>query len=387
MKVAQLTFNNGQVASRLASSVAMEADVTLLIGEDVLEDGVTTIDPAITVLPHEKPRLREPLKQIKYVYSLVKQIREIDPDVLHIQIGHLWFNLLGLPFLRKYPIITTVHDPRDHTGDISSRKTPQFVKDYGYKRSDHIIIHSNEMKPLLQDTVGISEDRISVIPLTALGDETLGEGVDEEKNMLLFFGRIFEYKGLEYLIRAEPLIREKIPDVKIVIAGRGEDFDRYRAMMETPESFVVYNEYISNEFQAELFRQASVVVLPYIEATQSGVIPTAFNFGTPVVATEVGGLGEQLDDGVNGYLVEPRNIEELAEKVILLLQNDELREQMGKNGRAKVETEWTPQAIGRRTVQAYQHAIDKARGAKMRSAKQTAQPLKHERVESTSRGA
>lgn len=361
MKVAQLTFNNGQVASRLASSVAMEADVMLLIGEDVLEDGVATIDPAITVLPHHKPRLREPIKQIKYALSLVKQIRKIDPDVLHIQIGHLWFNLLGLPLLRKYPIVTTVHDPRDHTGDISSRKTPQFIKDYGYKRSDHIIVHSNEMKPLLQDTVGIPEERISVIPLTALGDETLGEGVEEEKNTLLFFGRIFEYKGLEYLIRAEPLIREKVPDVKIVIAGRGEDFDRYRAMMESPESFVVYNEYISNEFQAELFRQSSVVVLPYIEATQSGVIPTAFNFGKPVVATAVGGLGEQLDDGVNGYLVEPRNVEELAEKIIYLLQNESIRYQMGTNGRRKLEREWSPQAVGQQTIVAYQKAISSKR--------------------------
>ena len=71
---------------------------------------------------------------------------------------------------------------------------------------------------------------------------------------VLFFGRIWEYKGLEYLIRAEPLITAEVPNVKIVIAGEGEDFDRYRRLMVHPERFVVYNEYVSDDVRATLFQ-------------------------------------------------------------------------------------------------------------------------------------
>jgi len=357
MKAVLLAFNNGDLAAYLASSVVLEADTTLLIDEKLAAEGANQLDPSVKLFVHTKPRLREPLKQIKFVYKLVRQIRRLDPDVLHIQIGHLWFNL-ALPFLQKYPIVTTVHDPRDHVGDVETQKTPQFIKDYGYKSSDYIIVHSIQMKLLLIEAVGIAEDRISVVPLTALGDTSLAQEVNEEKNTLLFFGRIWEYKGLEYLIRAEPLIRKEIPDVKIVIAGRGDEFSQYESMMENPDSFIVHNKYITNELQSALFRQASVVVLPYIEATQSGVIPAAYNFAKPVVATRVGALHEQIDDEKTGYLVEPRNVEELAEKIIYLLKNDTVRRQMGANAKDKLETEWSPSAIGRQTTAVYKKAID-----------------------------
>ena len=75
-------------------------------------------------------------------------------------------------------------------------------------------------------------------------------------------------KAWSYLIRAEPRIAAQVPNAKIIIAGRGEDFTRYRQMMVHPDKFIVYNEYVSHERATELFRRASVVVLPYIDATQ-----------------------------------------------------------------------------------------------------------------------
>lgn len=360
MKAALLAFFNGDLAASLASAVALEADTTLLIDAELIDEGINHLDSSVTLLPHRKPRLREPLKQLRYVYSLVKQIKHVDPDVVHIQSGHLWFNFARF-LLRDYTVVTTVHDPRAHTGDVSTRKTPQFVMDLGYKNSDHLIVHTAEMKPILMDAIGVADETVSVIPLTALGDASLAQDVEENQNTILFFGRIFEYKGLEYLIRAEPIIREQVSDFKIVIAGRGDDFAQYSRMMENPDNFVVHNKFISTEFQAVLFRQASMVVLPYIEATQSGVIPAAYNFAKPVVATQVGGLHEQIDEGETGYLVEPCNVEALAEKIIYLLQNKEVCQQMGANGKHKLETEWSPKAIGRQTVAAYQKAINRAR--------------------------
>src|SRR5262249_40553785 len=142
---------------------------------------------------------------------------------------------------------------------------------------------------------------------------------------VLFFGRLWPYKGLEYLIRAEPRITAEVPGVKIVIAGSGEAYGRYQAMMSHPGRFVIHDEYVSDEKRAQLFRESSVVVLPYIEASQSGVIPLAYRFGKPVVATTVGGLPAMVDHGETGYLVPPADAESLARAVVDLLRDKSLR--------------------------------------------------------------
>src|SRR5258707_15408817 len=151
------------------------------------------------------------------------------------------------------------------------------------------------------------------MPHIQIGHECSSPVVQEDERLILFFGRIWEYKGLEYLIRAEPLISARVPNVRILIAGRGEDFSRYTEMMVHPDRFIVHNEYIPEERTAEYFRRASVVVLPYIEASQSGVIPLAYSAAKPVVATTVGGLPEMVEDGRTGYLVAPRDTTNLAD--------------------------------------------------------------------------
>jgi glycosyltransferase involved in cell wall biosynthesis len=188
-------------------------------------------------------------------------------------------------------------------------------------------------------------------------DVTVGEDVKEEPQVL-FFGRIWPYKGLDYLIRAEPLITSRAPQAKIVIAGTGEDFERYRRLMVNPDNFIVINEYVSDEKRAELFRRASVVVLPYIEASQSFIISIAYRFGKPVVATTVGGLPEMVDDGRTGFLVPPRNIDALADAVVQLMQDDGMRRKFGENGMQKVNVECAPEVVGRQTCVVYRRAMN-----------------------------
>ena len=204
------------------------------------------------------------------------------------------------------------------------------------------------------------ESSVHVIPHIRIGGDEVPEQVCADENLILFFGRIWEYKGLEYLIRAEPTVTSKVPQAKIVIAGRGEDFDRYRRLMVHPENFIVYNEYVSDEKRADLFRRASVVVLPYTEASQSGVIPIAYHFGKPVVATDVGGLPDMVEHGRTGLLVPPRDANALAEALILLLQNKELRRQYAENGRRKMSTECAPEIVARKTRNVYLQALSVA---------------------------
>jgi glycosyltransferase involved in cell wall biosynthesis len=213
------------------------------------------------------------------------------------------------------------------------------------------------MKEIIIKELGIAEEIIHIVPLVERGDPTLQPDVVEEDNTVLFFGRIWEYKGLEYFIKAEPLVARQVPEARFVIAGRGDDLSPYERMMIHPENFIIYNEFVSYEKRAELFQQASVVVLPYIEATQSGVIPVAYTHGKPVIATEVGGLPAQIEHGQTGFLVPPRDEKALADKIVRLLRDKELRHRLGANARHKLESEWTAAAVAKKTMPVYEAAI------------------------------
>ena len=181
--------------------------------------------------------------------------------------------------------------------------------------------------------------------------------VEEQENTILFFGRIWDYKGLQYLIEAEPLITARIPNARIVIAGRGDDFGKYERMMVNRDRFDRPNERIPDEQVAQLFQEASIVVCPYIEASQSGVLAIANAFGKPVVATTVGGIPEMIEHGKTGLLVPPRDARSLADAIVSLLQNHPLRQQMRQYALHTSQTELSWPSIARRTMSVYHHAL------------------------------
>ena len=360
MRVVCVGFDFGEYCIRLAGGIAQAPDtsVVLLLPEEEAAPYKHLVTASLDLRTFKRPRMRQPLQQLRMVAHLVRQIRAAKPDVLHLQLGHLWFNLLALPLLRDIPLVLTVHDSLIHVGDAATAKTPQWVYDRACYKARERIVHAPQVKELLVKRLGIDPETVHVVPYVVVGDVdiALGEAVPEEP-LILFFGRIWEYKGLEYLIRAEPLITAKVPEARIVVAGKGEDFDRYRRMMVNPDKFIVHNEYVSDEKRAELFRRASVVVLPYIEASQSFIISIAYRFGKPVVATTVGGLPEMVDDGRTGFLVPPRNVEALADAVVRLMQDDALREQLGSNGMQKVNVECAPDRVGLQTRAVYLEAL------------------------------
>jgi glycosyltransferase involved in cell wall biosynthesis len=331
--------------------------VQLLMPEELASPYLDRLPSSVQFQPFRKPRYREVPGQVRTTYSLVRQVRDFNPDVIHLQQGHLWFNL-ALPFLGGYPLVVTVHDPRHHIGDLASRKVPQGVYDFGFRRASRLIVHGEEMRRIVGEELRIPEEMLHIIPHIVLGDESAASGVQEQPSTILFFGRIWEYKGLDYLIRAEPLIRAEVPDVRIIIAGTGEDFAKYRAMMADPSRFEVHNEFVPDDMRAELFARSAVVVLPYIEATQSGVIPVAYTFSKPVVATTVGSLPEMVDHGRTGLLVPPRSEEALAEAIVQLLRDEALRRQMGEGGKRKIDSEASPEVVAGKTLEVYRRALE-----------------------------
>jgi glycosyltransferase involved in cell wall biosynthesis len=357
MRVAFLSFDFAEYCISLASALAADAEVLLLLPEREAQPFLGALDRRVDFEPFASPRLRQPLQQIAMIRHLVRRIRAFRPDIVHFQHGHLWFSSLGLPLLRGLPMVITIHDPVTHLGDREAQKTPQAVMDFGYGRADRVIVHTEHVRKVVIDRLGLREEVTHVIPHVVLGDGALLSDLPEETGSVLFFGRIWEYKGLEYLIRAEPLVSARIPEARFVIAGHGDNFDRYRALMVHPDRFTVRNEYHAGNSRADFFARASAVVLPYVEASQSGVLPIAYANSKPVVATTVGGLPEMVDDGRTGYLVPPRDERALADAIVKLLADEKLRHEMGRNARRKVDAECSPAVVARQILEVYRLAV------------------------------
>ena len=142
--------------------------------------------------------------------------------------------------------------------------------------------------------------------------------ISDKKN-LLFFGFIREYKGLDILIKACALLKDKL-DFNLLIAGEFySDEEKYKDLIKKNnlESQIhLFNDFIPSDDVKYYFSASDVVVLPYRSATQSGIVQAAYNFYKPVIATRVGGLSEIVKHEENGLLVEPENPEALAEAII-----------------------------------------------------------------------
>lgn len=140
------------------------------------------------------------------------------------------------------------------------------------------------------------------------------------KNVILFFGYIRKYKGLMNLIEAFPAVKKEIPNAHLLIVGEFYDNERsYRQAIDRlgiQDDVTVVQEYVPNEDVHKYFTAAQVVVLPYNEATQSGILSIAQSFAVPAIVTNVGGLAELVADGKTGLVVEPHKIDLLSQAII-----------------------------------------------------------------------
>jgi len=131
-------------------------------------------------------------------------------------------------------------------------------------------------------------------------------------NYVLFFGRISEYKGVDVLIDAFMQTKACKDGKRLVIAGRGKIKHSIESL---PTNIIVINDYISNDVLSNLIRHSSFVVLPYISATQSGCVMSAYAFNKPILATNVGDLPKSVIDGETGMICNPNDINKLASSI------------------------------------------------------------------------
>ena len=348
-----------QRTAQLANMLSKGHKVTAILPE--YDDAY--FDESVDMIKVSAPLgyLKTMLKTIDLTFfiNLVRRIDRIHPDVIHITSRHPWSPLLLLFLRGKYPVVTTIYEPEPYIGEKI-----RFVQCLSNKAlvalSNKIIVLGEKLKEDLIKN-GVPEEKIKVTSHGGLPIFLKGKKGDikEEKNTILFFGRIQPYKGLDYLIKAAEILKEKLHNFKIIVAGKG-NIGRYKALIKMKnltDTFELINEYIPNESVAELFQRSSLVVLPYIEGGQSGVMHIAYMFKKPVVTTNVGSTPEVVEEGKTGFVVPPRDVNALADAIIKLLKDDELRKEMGENAYKKMEEELSWDKIAEKAIEIYEKAI------------------------------
>ncbi|MDW8138490.1 MAG: glycosyltransferase family 4 protein [Bacteroidota bacterium] len=278
------------------------------------------------------PRFRSP-RNFFFMRHLARWILKQRPDVLHIQHVDLWVPLL-LRWIGRLPVVTTLHDVDYHPGDWQSRKTLPIARWYQVRRSDLVIVHAECLRDLAIRKYGLNPNRVHVRPhgiheLYLRAYDRTFQLPPHDGPTVLFFGRIMRYKGLPVLLEANRLLRTRIPNVRLLIAGAGMDAQSL-ARRYDPEghNYVIHNRYIPLEQVGAYFEAADVVALPYLEASQSGVAALAYAFGKPVVCTDVGGLPELVQHGQTGLIVPPADAHTLASALAELLMNPLMQARM-----------------------------------------------------------
>jgi glycosyltransferase involved in cell wall biosynthesis len=318
-----------------------------------------------------------------YYFRLVRYAAASDSVVFHI----LWNSRLEYvdrTFLTCYyrlwrrKVILTAHNvnqaKRDRNDSILNRLTLKWQ----YRLIDHIFVHTRKMKDELVQDFGVHEDAITILdhPInTAFPNTELTPaeakrrlGIPENAKVLLFFGRISPYKGLEYLVTAFQELVKADPDYRLIIAGQPKKGHEgylariYAAVAREANSrrIILRDEFIPDTDIELYMKAADVLVLPYTDIAQSGVLFLAHTFGLPVIAADVGSFRETVIEEKTGFLFTTENPADLVKAVDRYFASDLFRH-LGRTReqiREYFMTRHSWHAVAQETGQVYQRLME-----------------------------
>lgn len=272
-------------------------------------------------------------------------------DVVHFQWLAVQF-VDGLLLPRDRPVVLSAHDVLPREPRAGQRRAQRRL----YDRVDGVVVHSEHGRDRLVEEAGADPARIHVIPhgaFTHLTDvpraRPLPSDLDRvEKPVVLFFGLLRPYKGLDVLLEAW----RGVDDAELWVVGAPR-MDIAEMQAASPPSVRWVPRFVPDEELGAYFRRADLVVLPYREIDQSGVLFTALAFGRPLLLSAVGGFPDVAATGA-AELVAPGRADELGEAITALLADPARRDRLAAAARAAAAGPYGWDAIGRRTLGLYE---------------------------------
>lgn len=285
---------------------------------------------------------------VAFYVRLFRYALSAKPRLFHI----LWNNKLQLldrtlvMLLYKAAgkrIVLTAHNVNAGRRDERDSWLNRITLKWQYRICDHLFVHTKKMRDELESQFGVTGEKITVIPyginnavpFTSLSCEQAKKelGLAANERVILYFGAIKRYKGLEYLVAAFQQIAGE-GNYRLIIAGERKKgyevyWDYIRKTIEahpSREQVLQHIRFIPDTETELYFKAADVAVLSYTEIFQSGILFMALAYGLPVIATDVGSLAEEIVQGRNGYVCKPRDVDDLARTITHYFDGDLYRQ-------------------------------------------------------------
>lgn len=334
----------------LATALIAKGVVMDLIGSDDLDCPEFYSTPGVNFFNlrgDQRPDagfLRKASRVALYYARLIRYVAKAKPGIFHI----LWnnkFECFDRTLLTLYyrwlgkRIVLTVHNVNAGRRDSKDTRFNRLTLRVQYRLAEHIFVHTEKMRHELCEEFGVRERRITVIPFginNAVPNTPLTPcearqrlGVRTGERVILFFGNIAPYKGLEYLVSAFRKILTRRDDYRLIIAGRPKNCEKYwRAIREVMRQeiqsgrILLKADFIPDDETEVYFKAADVFVLPYRHIYQSGVLFLGHSFGLPALAADVGSLKDDIVEGKSGFVFKPEDPVDLAAAIERYFDSD-----------------------------------------------------------------
>lgn len=252
-----------------------------------------------------------------------RAVKRIDPDI--ILTDAQTFPYIFERFFYRKKVVLIVHDPFPHSGENTiTKKIVYRLQKFLAKK--YLLLNTSQKEKFIE-TYHINRENVytsflGVYEFLYLFKTNNSPVVKCKPTFrILFFGRISPYKGVYYLLEGcKQYIEQVDRNIEVIIAGAGlYDFDI--SEYEICPQIKIINRFINSFELVDLIQQSDIIVCPYTDATQSGVVMSAFAFKKPVIASKVGGLPEMLEHGLLGYLISPRSVDEILKALKFLVNN------------------------------------------------------------------
>ncbi len=351
---------------------AVGIDIRMVVPED-REVRFKIEFPLIKLSPSKKSsvsRLNKLIKYINYLVKLYTYIKKNKFDAVHFQfLRRIETESFFILFLRLIgtKLIYTVHD----VSPLNKSGLHNLLSAIIYKSVNILIVHSAKNKQMLLEKISLNPDRIRVVshgnfndyvPAKLLTKNQAREyfGLNNRGKVLLFFGFIKEYKGLDMLLEAMEIASKSIDELTLIIAGAAESkklVDSYKKMISgLPKNVnvIYHSEFIQRDKVVNYFIACDILILPYKIISHSGVLHLAYSFGRPIIGTRVGDFEEFIEDGKSGFLTNKNDSQGVADAILRFYSNPENVDKMSLYAKKLNDTKFSWENIALTMKKIYQ---------------------------------